>query len=254
MTQPGDNRKDDLEEYIAGDSSLSRTYRRQAKEQPSNAVDDAVRAAARREVASGPRHIINPFGRHWAVPASLAAVFLLSVGLVMFLSDETGLSNLQNDVLEESVTGRQMAPSVGAASVDDSAAPGPTTGTAGGLQRKRQIKKQPASLMQPVDSQKRVETGRPELTKQKTRARQDTPGLTSDKARPKKPEAKVSDVPEPALRMEMDAPAESTKLTPELWLQNIENLRRQGKPKEADAGLAQFRKAYPNYPLDSLYK
>ncbi|MFV1998336.1 MAG: hypothetical protein ACC641_10035 [Acidiferrobacterales bacterium] len=254
MTQPGDNKNDGLEEYLSGDSGLSRTYRQQTKEEPSNAMDETLRTAARRELGAGPRHIINPFGRHWAVPASLAAVFLLSIGLVMFLSDETGLSNLQNEVAEDSLTGREITPSVGAPSYD-SVAPASTAGPADRLQRRKQVtKKQPAPSSQPVDSRKRTETDELKPMKLKSRVKQDAQGFTSDEVKPKKPEEKTSDTMVPVLKMEMDAPAESTVLAPELWLQKIENLRKLGKVKEADTSLAQFRKVYPDYPLDSLYK
>lgn len=90
--------------------------------------------------------------------------------------------------------------------------------------------------------------------KLKSRVKQDAQGFTSDEVKPKKPEEKTSDTMVPVLKMEMDAPAESTVLAPELWLQKIENLRKLGKVKEADTSLAQFRKVYPDYPLDSLYK
>lgn len=256
MTQPGDNKKDVLEEFLSGDSGLSRAYQQQAKEEPSNAVDETLRAAARRELNSGPRHIINPFGHHWTVPASLAAMFLLSIGLVIFLSDETGVSPFQNDVLEETLIEQEMAPSVGASSFEDSSAPAPSAGSADRLQKNNNetIKKQSSVPAQPVDSRKRIESGGPERMMQKSRARQEGQGLTSDKATPQKPEAKTPGVSVPALQMEMDAPAESTALTPELWLQKIRNLRKQGKTKEADASLAQFRKVYPDYPLDILHK
>ena len=40
-----------------------------------------------------------------------------------------------------------------------------------------------------------------------------------------------------------------TRLPPEKWLERIEELRRQGRLEEARAGLAEFRKRYPDYVL-----
>lgn len=35
------------------------------------------------------------------------------------------------------------------------------------------------------------------------------------------------------------------------WLAEIAELRRQGRTAEADASMAEFRRAYPDYPLDA---
>lgn len=255
MTQRGNNEKDVLAEFLTGGSGLSCTYREQVQEEPSAAVDETLRAAARQELDSSPRHIINPFGRHWTVPASLAAMFLLSVGLVMLLSDETGMSQLQNDMLEEKLIEREMAPSVGASAYDDDSTPALSAKPAQRLQKKKEAeKKQPAAMTQPVDSGKSIEMDRSESRPRKSRARQDMQGFTSDEVDGIKPATKAPDAPAPASQMDIAAPAEDLKLAPELWLQKIENLRKQGKIKEADASLAEFRKLYPDYPVDGLHK
>jgi hypothetical protein len=71
-TNPGDNERD---------SRISALYRSAAAEEPPAAVDDAIRAAARRAVAAGPRRVDAPFKR-WKVPLALAAVVVLSVSVV----------------------------------------------------------------------------------------------------------------------------------------------------------------------------
>jgi hypothetical protein len=40
--------------------------------------------------------------------------------------------------------------------------------------------------------------------------------------------------------------------SPEAWLARIESLRMQGRLKEADDSLADFRKRYPDYPVPSV--
>ncbi|MBL8250454.1 MAG: hypothetical protein JNK31_02170 [Candidatus Competibacter sp.] len=40
--------------------------------------------------------------------------------------------------------------------------------------------------------------------------------------------------------------------SPEQWLEDINQLRRQGRTAEADARLAEFRRRYPDHPLDAL--
>ena len=80
-----------------------------------------------------------------------------------------------------------------------------------------------------------------------------------------RPEAKPAYAPPPAVepmakaRVARNAPAaaadslsnseRSADLTPDKWLERIEELRKQGKLEEAKASLAEFRKRYPDYRL-----
>lgn len=41
----------------------------------------------------------------------------------------------------------------------------------------------------------------------------------------------------------------STPLTPEAWLERIAELRKQGRTREAEESLAEFRKRYPDYKI-----
>jgi hypothetical protein len=68
MTEP-----DDLEEYLRGDSELSRHYRLQAKVQPPRALDRLVLTNARQTRRKSP----------YLAPLALAATALLSLGLVL---------------------------------------------------------------------------------------------------------------------------------------------------------------------------
>ena len=70
------------------DAGLAALYRAAAREEPPPVIDDAVRAAARRAVASRPRIAGLPLSRSWRVPLSIAAVMLLSVSLVTVMREE----------------------------------------------------------------------------------------------------------------------------------------------------------------------
>ncbi|QJR09912.1 hypothetical protein DSM104443_00963 [Usitatibacter rugosus] len=70
------------------DDALRQRYRELATEEPSAALDDAIRAAARRAVSSGPGKVRKPGVARWAVPASVAAVLFLSFSVVMRLEKE----------------------------------------------------------------------------------------------------------------------------------------------------------------------
>lgn len=74
----GDER---LDEYLRGDSPLSRAYREAGREEPPPALDAHILAQARGEKAT-PRG-----GKpRWLMPLSLAATIVLSVGIVLFMT------------------------------------------------------------------------------------------------------------------------------------------------------------------------
>ncbi len=77
------------------DARLEAAYRAGAQQQPPERLDDAIRAAARRAVAAGPRRSADRL-RRWSIPLSLAAVVLLSVTLVTMMREE-GAERWVND-------------------------------------------------------------------------------------------------------------------------------------------------------------
>lgn len=70
------------------DAKLAALYRAAARDEPPPALDDAIRAAARREVGARPRHAGSSFIRSWRVPLSIAAVIVVSVSLVTLMREE----------------------------------------------------------------------------------------------------------------------------------------------------------------------
>ncbi len=67
---------------MADDPRLTQAYRGLPAEEPPPALDDAIRAAARRAVASRPR------SSRWRVPVSIAAVLVLAFGIALQLERE----------------------------------------------------------------------------------------------------------------------------------------------------------------------
>ncbi|MBX3652193.1 MAG: hypothetical protein KF771_12555 [Burkholderiales bacterium] len=67
------------------DPQLAEIYRAGAEAGPSSALDDAIRAAARREVKAGPH---RSGLRRWQLPLSLAAVLVLSVTVVTQMREQ----------------------------------------------------------------------------------------------------------------------------------------------------------------------
>lgn len=92
--KPEDHKQDDqiLEKYLQGDSALSRAYGAEAKAQAPTHLDKAILSAASEAVRSKPgsRVAYSPFARSWYVPASMAAVLMLCVGLVFTIYKDSG--------------------------------------------------------------------------------------------------------------------------------------------------------------------
>lgn len=76
------------------DPQLSELYRALPDQQPGAAQDEAILAAARREAGSKPRPAFTPFGNSWRVPLALAAVLVLTIGLVQLTQQQTSLEGL----------------------------------------------------------------------------------------------------------------------------------------------------------------
>ncbi len=79
MAQRTDDKR--LDEYLRGDSPLTRAYRDLGREEPSSSLDARILAQARGEKAA-PRG-----GKpRWLMPLSLAATVVLSVGIVLLMT------------------------------------------------------------------------------------------------------------------------------------------------------------------------
>ena len=73
---------------IERDAGLAALYRAAAQDVPPAALDDAIRAAARRAVGARPRPAGFSFSRAWRMPLSIAAVMVLSVSIVTLMREE----------------------------------------------------------------------------------------------------------------------------------------------------------------------
>ena len=72
---------------------------------------------------------------------------------------------------------------------------------------------------------------------------------------PLQPAAPAANLPSPMLRsaeQKSTAIRKETERTPAAWLADIAELRRQGRIKEAEAQLAEFRRRYPHVPLTEI--
>ncbi len=81
--------RDEFEDYLQSESTLSRAYKETAKQRPPVELDTRILERARQAVRGEARVARSPFASNWMIPASLAVVLVLTVGLVTFIFEET---------------------------------------------------------------------------------------------------------------------------------------------------------------------
>lgn len=88
---PTDNRNDKaFNDYLKGDSDLSRRYRDSARPEPPEHLDDVIIAAGRDVLKKPGRKVVRLLPRTWYKPVSMAALVVVCVSLVFTLYDSTG--------------------------------------------------------------------------------------------------------------------------------------------------------------------
>jgi len=105
-----------LEDYLAGDSELSRRYHAEsARDAPPGEIDDRLRAAARGRVRGRPRRR-GLLPATWARPLAAAAVIVLAVGVVLQIvrdNAHTVFDETESTLTKESRDKAGEAPSSG---------------------------------------------------------------------------------------------------------------------------------------------
>ena len=82
-------RRDDPSNPAHDESRVRDAFRALPPLEPPAALDDAIRAAARRAVAAGPVADAARPARRWAMPVSVAAVMALAIGVALHVDRET---------------------------------------------------------------------------------------------------------------------------------------------------------------------
>lgn len=110
--KPEDIKRDEqnLEEYLQGDSALSKAYGAEQKVQVPGHLDKAILSAANESVkAWHPTKVAySPFARSWYVPVSMAAVLMLCVSLVFTIYKDSGQTILTTPKSEYDIDARTV--------------------------------------------------------------------------------------------------------------------------------------------------
>ena len=249
---------------MENDPQLTALYRAGADAGPPGHLDDAIRAAARREVAAGPRrHGL----RRWSVPVSLAAVVVLSVTVATMMR-ERGADRPETLALPP-----PAEPPAAAAAKRDAVPPPVAVPKA---QAPRRVE-----APGPAASLKATPAPAPEQAAEAEKPEQDAMASGSE-SRAKAASAAAEDrgarreqaasrpLPRSAPVPMTDAAAgagaspgtplpgaaapaarqnalwqDLVEAPPELWIRRIAELRRTGKTADAEALVAEFRRRFP---------
>lgn len=217
------------------DQKVTQAYRALGGEEPPRALDEAILAASRRRPA------------HWRVPLSIAAVLVLAVGVTLRMlapQPEAESVALAPQVMQ---TPRPaVVPEAPRDKLEQGesrpAGPPADARMARGDERRATIASAGARARQ-AETPPRVAQEPAALAPEGAASAPATPPLAHEA--PREPAAAAaSQVQPPAL-----AKLSEAALTPEKWLERIAELRKQGREREAQESLAEFKKRYPDYKI-----
>lgn len=237
------------------DERLSRLYREVADADPPEALDRAILAAARAEVA--PAQVRKPaWWRSWTMPMGVAATLVLTATLTLMVQREqerpapeapaqSAPPAAPQEKKAEAVdlAPRPAAPPPGAkreaarheAERPPVAAPAPPPFVS--EPKALQVAPAPAGAVSPrapmAESAEPVAPARPAAAMRQQAA----------------PAADAVEMRAKSAPLRKEAVGAALARTPEQWLEDIRQMKKQGKEKESAEALAEFRRAHPDYRL-----
>jgi hypothetical protein len=267
------------------DDEISRLYREAAKAEPPPALDAAIRAAAREALAVRPPATAAPAWRRWRLPVGVFATLVLTVSLTLLVEREQ-LRDRETKSSAPSAPLARDAALAPAASVATPAPAGPSSTSAPAAApaspapqaapppaekpnvRRAEVPQAPAAAARSAEAAPRAEPalappvgpvpleGRADAEMAKPRAAAETgasgrAAASAAQDRAPMPMERAPAAPATLLKQESKAAPQGAAVqrSPELWLEDIRRLRREGRADEARAQLADFVRAYPAYPL-----
>lgn len=218
------------EERDAG--SVSRRYRELGAEEPPRALDDAILAAARTPARFS--------SRRWAVPLSLAAVVVLSVTVTLNLQHEAP-EIVAAQAPRQETKARDVAPAAQAAKAPESAVVREAPKEA--ARREAPGQKPFAADPPPVAAEA------PAIASGAERDAAAAGALSAPRREAREDQAAALARAAPATAPAPAAKRMQAQETPELELERIALLRKDGRHDEADKALADFRKRHPEFRI-----
>ncbi|MDX1374270.1 MAG: hypothetical protein R3357_01830 [Burkholderiales bacterium] len=252
------------------DPRVSAGYRALGEQNPPEALDAAILAASRRAVGAGPRRAGASRVRRWALPVSIAAVVVLTMSIVVRIQLErpdlesrlpvpaappAGEQKLEaRDAMGKAADAakRAEAPQVQPKSKPQAAPPAAGERERQSMRAPAASAAKPAPRFVPEPPAERApapaeSTAQSALGAASAPAPSGVAGARVDRAASEDVQAARRAASPAAL--EERAHAERKDESPHDWLERIARLRRDGRAKEADESLAEFRRRYPDYEI-----
>jgi hypothetical protein len=266
---------------------LSRLYREAARQEPPQALDEAILAASRRAAGDRP-HALRP-ARHWTVPLALAATVVLTFSVTVMVHEEQQADKALLSLPDRAPVPAKSAPtpqtqpqeaksSVAIPKAETAAVPSlmPKSAPAGQLAAPARQKSTdalqdapslPASPVpatqgaasQPVPTATENLHTEPAEAERRAPAPALVPAPRSDfGATQPAPALRKQRMQERSLEQSPDISGAvrsmTTGKTPEQWLAEIRALKRDGHGEEAVMQLAEFKRRFPEYRLSDDLK
>lgn len=262
---------------VPADAGLSRLYRAAAGDEPPAALDAVILKAARAAVTQKPLPMPQPWWKRLRAPVTVAATVMLAVMLTLTVDrnppqvgqESTQQSTQQSprEAVQKAIPSPLPAPApASAVPADAGASRADHVGVASGrapaapaVMVDRAEKKAKATDSVPAAPQMAAPPAAMESRSEaaatgKLENAEGRGGALPERAR--SADAALAPAPAPAMAPAGAAAAmrESTakRVAPRpeiVWLEEVRSLRRQGREEEAARRLAEFRAAYPDYPL-----
>ena len=242
-------------------AQVSERYRAGAQDEPPAKLDAAIRAAANREVAE-PRP-----GRNWKMPASIAAMLVIGVSIVLLVRDhEPPLPSLDHPAAEEAKLAKP-APSQLAmkalprAKADFYREDRPSRERTARPDREPVARDEvaatranemsgasvPSAAPSPASAAPATAASESPVEREKSAMSESGKVVAGTKAAASADAAIASRGAVQALRKQEQAAA--VPLQPDDWLRKIDHLLRDGKEADAREQLLGFHKQFPQYPV-----
>ncbi|HSO07065.1 MAG TPA: tetratricopeptide repeat protein [Pelomicrobium sp.] len=272
MTEPRE--RDELDDYLEGESALTRAYRDAARAEPPPALDAEIRAAAANAVTTRRSGL-----ERWRVPLAVAAALVVSVTVALLVEREPPPPGAPPAADEYSAP----PPRAPEPKASEAEAPQPrdaeAPATAAGEARTKSEAAAPMREQRAPAAQRPEGSAPPPATTAEPAApsvQQGPPAAAAPAPAPTAPKA-VQEGAAPSAPMSApsgraeekafgDAAAESAKRQraapaasglakeapapePEAWIERIRALAREGRTVEARDELRRFLRAYPDHPV-----
>jgi hypothetical protein len=241
-------------------SEVSERYRASAQDEPPARLDAAVLAAARRDVGKPVKR------RNWQMPASIAAVLVIGISLVLMVRDnEPPLPSLGQPAADEAKLAKS-APAQLAMKAKPRVSTDPPREARPSRERSARPDREPqareeVAIAQGNSVRDSAVSGAaippvpapaaPAVAAPAKSVEQEGPQMAVSGALSSRKKAEVlSAIPQSRRNDEsLQLQDSAAPVKPQDWLRRIDDLLRDGKDADARAQLLDFRKQFPSYPL-----